>query len=82
MTPMPASILMMRRPREGEEGREKRERRERDEEGKIEEVKGGAAGRTAGAGRRRRKWTAIVDGAGEDGEEEGKGLREDERLIL
>lgn len=39
ITPMPASILMMRRPREGEEGKEKRERSERDVEGRTEEVK-------------------------------------------
>lgn len=73
MTPMPASMLMKRRPREGEEGREKRERRVRDEEGKSEEVKVGAAGRTAAAGGRRRRWTAIVDGACEEGVEKEKG---------
>lgn len=72
MTPMPASMLMKRRPREGEEGREKRERRVRDEEGKSEEVKAGAAGRTAAAGGWRRRWTAIVDGAGEEGVEAEK----------
>lgn len=72
MTPMPASMLMKRRPREGEEGREKRERRVRDEEGKSEEVKVGAVSRTAAAGGRRWRWTAIVDGAGEEGVEEEK----------
>lgn len=72
MTPMPASMLMKRRPREGEEGRDKRERRARDEEGKSEEVKVGAAGRKAAAGGWRRRWTAIVDGAGEEGVEEEK----------
>lgn len=69
MTPMPASILMMRRPREGEEGREKRERRERDEELRREEVKV-----VVGPGGYRQKWTAIVDVAGEEGVAEEKGL--------